>query len=83
VSFHCSVKHFHVEKRHYQDALQQHQVQHPKQCTPGDLPSNPGWHCLIMGLKIDSSFVYAQLFKMKVTIENIASLVAVGNLAVN
>jgi hypothetical protein len=36
-----------------------------------------------MGLKTDNSLVDAQLSKMKVGIKNIASLVAVGNLAVN
>jgi len=36
-----------------------------------------------MGLKIDSSLVDMRLSKMKAAIENIASLVAIGNLAVN
>jgi hypothetical protein len=36
-----------------------------------------------MGLKTDSSLVNAQMSKMEVAIENIASLVAVGNLAIN
>jgi hypothetical protein len=36
-----------------------------------------------MGLKIDSSLVDARLSKMEVAIKNIASFVAVGNLAVN
>ncbi len=40
-------------------------------------------HWLIMGLKIDSSLVDVQLSKMEATIENIASLAAAGNLAVN
>ncbi len=40
-------------------------------------------HWLVMGLKIDSSFVNAQLSKMEMAIENIASLVAIGNLMVN
>jgi hypothetical protein len=40
-------------------------------------------HLLIMGLKINNSLVDTQLSKMEATIENIASLVAVGNLAVN
>jgi hypothetical protein len=40
-------------------------------------------HWLIMGLKIDNSHVDARLFKMEATIENIASLVTAGNLAVN
>jgi hypothetical protein len=36
-----------------------------------------------MGLKIDNSFVDVRLSKMEVAIENIASLMAVGNLAFN
>jgi hypothetical protein len=36
-----------------------------------------------MGLKTDSSLVDARLSKMEVTIENITSFVAAGNLAVN
>jgi hypothetical protein len=40
-------------------------------------------HRLVMGLKIDSSLVKVWLSKMEVAIENIASLTAVGNLAVN
>ncbi|CAK9204898.1 unnamed protein product [Sphagnum troendelagicum] len=36
-----------------------------------------------MGLKIDNSPVNARLSKMEAAIENIASFVAVGNLAVN
>jgi hypothetical protein len=36
-----------------------------------------------MGLKTDSSLVDTQLSKMEASIENIASLAAVGNLAVN
>ncbi len=36
-----------------------------------------------MGLKIDSSFVDAQLFKMGVAIENITSFIVVSNLVVN
>jgi hypothetical protein len=40
-------------------------------------------HSLVMGLKTNSSSVDAQLSKMEATIENIASLAAVGNLAVN
>jgi hypothetical protein len=37
----------------------------------------------MMGLKTDSSHVDAQLSKMEVSIENIASFATVGNLAVN
>jgi hypothetical protein len=40
-------------------------------------------HWLIMGLKIDNSPVDPRLFKMEAAIENIVSLVTVGNLAVN
>jgi hypothetical protein len=40
-------------------------------------------HWLVMGLKTDISLVDARLFKMEVTIENIASFTAAGNLAVN
>jgi hypothetical protein len=40
-------------------------------------------HWLIMGLKTDNSHVDARLSKMEATIENIAFLTAVGNLAVN
>jgi hypothetical protein len=40
-------------------------------------------HWLVMGLKINSSPIDARLSKMEVAIENIASLTAVGNLAVN
>jgi hypothetical protein len=40
-------------------------------------------HWLLMGLKTNSSHVDVQLSKMEAAIENIASLVAVGNLAVN
>jgi hypothetical protein len=36
-----------------------------------------------MGLKIDNSPVDAQLTKMEATIENIASLTTIGNLAIN
>jgi hypothetical protein len=36
-----------------------------------------------MGLKTDNSPIDTRLSKMEVAIENIASLVAVGNLAVN
>ncbi|CAM6017153.1 unnamed protein product [Sphagnum balticum] len=36
-----------------------------------------------MGFKTDSSHVDARLFKMEATIENITSLIAVGNLAVD
>jgi hypothetical protein len=36
-----------------------------------------------MGLKIDSSPVDTRLSKMKATIENIAFLVAAGNLVIN
>jgi hypothetical protein len=40
-------------------------------------------HWLVMGFKIDNSLVDARLSKMETAIENIMSLVAVGNLAVN
>jgi hypothetical protein len=40
-------------------------------------------HWLVVGLKIDSSFIDMRLSKMKVAIENIASLAVVGNLVVN
>ncbi|CAK9272936.1 unnamed protein product [Sphagnum jensenii] len=40
-------------------------------------------HWLVMGFKTNSSPVDAQLSKMEVAIKNIASLVAVGNLALN
>jgi hypothetical protein len=40
-------------------------------------------HWLVMGLKTDNSLVDARLSKMEVAIENIASLVATGNLVVN
>jgi hypothetical protein len=40
-------------------------------------------HWLVMGLKIDSSFVNAQLSKTEMAIENIASLATIGNLMVN
>jgi hypothetical protein len=36
-----------------------------------------------MGLKTDNSFVDVRLSKMEVAIENIVSLMAVGNLALN
>jgi hypothetical protein len=36
-----------------------------------------------MGLKTDSSHVDARLSKMEATIENIASLMAIGNLKIN
>ncbi len=36
-----------------------------------------------MGLKTDNSLIDTRLSKMEVAIENIASFVAVGNLAVN
>ncbi len=42
MSFHCSVEHFHVEKGHCQDALQQCRAQRPRQCTPSGLPGNSG-----------------------------------------
>jgi len=42
MSFHCSIGHFHAKEGHYQDALQQCRVQHPKQCTPGNLPDSHG-----------------------------------------
>jgi hypothetical protein len=31
-----------TEERHYQEALQQHQAQCPRQCIPGGLPGNVG-----------------------------------------
>jgi hypothetical protein len=40
-------------------------------------------HWLVMGFKIDSSPIDVRLFKMEATIENIMSLIATGNLAVN
>jgi hypothetical protein len=40
-------------------------------------------HWLVMGLKTDNSPVNARLSKMEATIENILSLVATSNLAVN
>ncbi len=40
-------------------------------------------HSLMMGFKIDNSHVDARLSKMVAAIENITSLVVVGNLAVN
>jgi hypothetical protein len=40
-------------------------------------------HWLIMGLKIDSSPINAQLSKMEAAIENIASLAAASNLVIN
>jgi hypothetical protein len=40
-------------------------------------------HWLVMGLKTDSSHVDMQLSKMEAAIENIASLIAAGNPAVN
>jgi hypothetical protein len=40
-------------------------------------------HWLVVGLKIDSSFIDMRLSKMKVAIENILSLTAVGNLVIN
>ncbi len=40
-------------------------------------------HWLIMGLKINSSPIDAQLSKMETTIENIVFLMAAGNLAIN
>ncbi len=40
-------------------------------------------HWLVMGLKIDSSPVDMRLSKMEAAIENIASLKAIGNHAVN
>jgi hypothetical protein len=40
-------------------------------------------HCLVMGLKTNSSLVDVWLSKMEATIENITSLVVVGNLMVN
>jgi hypothetical protein len=39
-------------------------------------------HWLVMGLKTDISFVNARFSKMETAIKNIASLAAVGNLAV-
>jgi hypothetical protein len=40
-------------------------------------------HWLVMGLKTDSSHNDARLSKMEVAIENIMSLIATNNLAVN
>jgi hypothetical protein len=40
-------------------------------------------HWLIVGLKTNNSPIDARLSKMEATIENIASLATVGNLAVN
>ncbi|CAM6014864.1 unnamed protein product [Sphagnum balticum] len=40
-------------------------------------------HWLVMGFKTDNSLVDARQFKMEAAIENITSLVAVGNIAVN
>ncbi len=42
LSFHCNIEHFHAEKGHCQDALQQCWAQRPKRCTPGGLPGSPG-----------------------------------------
>ncbi len=42
MSFHYNIGHFHVEKGHYQDALQQRRVQRLRQCTPGGLLGSPG-----------------------------------------
>jgi hypothetical protein len=40
-------------------------------------------HWLVMGRKIDNSPVDERLSKMEVAIENIVSLVTIGNLAIN
>jgi hypothetical protein len=40
-------------------------------------------HWLVMGIKTDNSPVDARLSKMEAAIQNIASLTAIGNLAVN
>jgi hypothetical protein len=40
-------------------------------------------HWLVMGLKTNNSPIDARLSKMEAAIKNIASLVAVGNLAIN
>ncbi len=45
--------------------------------------STPGRHCLVMGLKTNSSPVDIRLSEMEAAIENIASLIAASNLAVN
>jgi hypothetical protein len=39
--FHYNVGHFHAEKGHYQNALQQRQAQRPRQCTPSGLLGSP------------------------------------------
>jgi hypothetical protein len=40
-------------------------------------------HWLVMGIKTNNSPVNARLSKMEAAIQNIASLIAIGNLAVN
>ncbi len=40
-------------------------------------------HWLVMGLKTNNSPIDVRLSKMEATIENIASLAAIGNLAIN
>jgi hypothetical protein len=83
MSFHCSVGHFHAEEGHCQDALQQRWAQHPRQCISGGLLGNLGWALATLGPQTDNSFVDAWLSKMEVIIENIASLIVIGNLAIN
>ncbi len=43
MSFHYSVRHFHVEEGHCQDTLQQRRAQRLRQCIPCGLPGSLSW----------------------------------------
>jgi hypothetical protein len=83
MSFHCSIGHFHAEKditkTHYNNVGFNVLEYAPLAVYQVALAG----HWLVMGLKTDNSHVDARLSKMEVAIENIVSLTAVDNLAVN
>ncbi len=83
VSFHCSIEHFHAEEGHCQVALQQRQVQRPKQCTPGGLPSSLGQALASHGPQDWQITYWRTVVQDGGSHHDIASLVAVGNLVVN
>ncbi len=74
MSFHCSIRHFHCNNARFNV---------PNTAPLAVYQVALVGHWLIMGFKTDNSHVDAWLSKMEAIIENIASLVTIGNLAVN
>jgi hypothetical protein len=79
VSFHYNVEHFHTEEGHCNNI----ELNIPDNASLVVYQATLAGHWLVMGLKIDNSWIDARLSKMEVTIENIVSLVSVSNLVVN